>query len=153
AAAQAPNPAGDPYGTDPVGLSLDPSGSGWLAANPAGWRAGAGTPFLRSHLTDPERSPLLPVSTGPGSFTGPDPGCPRWYTPGGLARFPHTYAPALDGSTLWTSISTFPGGESALAGGQTVSTLSDGTVASEPMVVQANCDGTTAVTRFRTPPV
>lgn len=151
AAAQAPNAGGDPFGTDPVALSLDPSGRGWLAANPADWLVGGGTPFQRPDLTAPERSPLLPVTTGPGSSTGPDPSCPNWYTEGGLDRFPHTFSPTLPGSTLWTSISTLPGGRSALAGGQTVSTLSDGTVVPEPAVVQANCNGTATVTHFRVP--
>jgi hypothetical protein len=153
-AAEVPNTSGDPFGTDPVALSLDPSGHGWIAANPAGWRAGGGVPFLRPVLTAPERSPLLPVSTGLGSSTGPDPTCASWYSEEGLDRFPHTYDPVSGpspGSTLWTSISTFPGGESALAGGQSVSTLADGTVTAEPVLVQANCDGTTTTTRFRIP--
>src|SRR5215471_8191490 len=143
--------AEDPFSTDPVAVSLDPSGHGWLAANPAAWQVGEGTPFLRPDLTARERSPLLPVTTGPGSSTGADPNCPSWYTEAGLDRFPHTY-PTLPGSTLWTSISTFPGGTSALAGGQTVSTLSDGTATAEPVLVQAKCDGSTTVTRFRLPP-
>jgi hypothetical protein len=152
-AAVAADQAGDPFGTDPVAASLDPSGRGWLAANPAAWQVGNGIPFLRPDLTARERSPLLPVSTGPGSSTGPDSSCPSWYTEDGLDRFPHTYAPGtLPGSTLWTSISTFPGGVSALAGGQTVSTLSDGTTATEPVLVQASCNGTTTVTHFRVPP-
>jgi hypothetical protein len=150
AAAQA-SADGDPYGTDPVAISLDPSGRGWIAANPADWQVGVGVPLLRPDLTVPERSPLLPVSTGAGSSTGSDPDCPSWYSPDGLNRFPHTY-PSLPGSTLWTSISAFPGGESALAGGQTVSTLTDGTVVSEPVIVQASCDGTATTTRFRIQP-
>jgi hypothetical protein len=143
--------AGDPYGTDPVAISLDPSGRGWIAANPADWQVDVGVPFLRPDLTVPERSPLLPVSTGAGSSTGSDPSCPSWYSPGGLNRFPHTY-PALPGSTLWTSISAFPGGTSAIAGGLTVSTLTDGSVVTEPVLVQANCNGTATTTRFRIPP-
>jgi hypothetical protein len=153
AAAQATTPSGvDPYGTDPVALSLDASGHGWLAANPAGWQVGVGVPFLRPDLDTPERSPLVPLSTGPGSATGPDPSCPSWSTQSALNLFPHTYPQTVPGSTLWTSISTFPGGKSALAGGQAVSTLSDGTVVTEPVLVQASCDGSTTVTRFRVPP-
>jgi len=154
AAAQAGDPSGDPFGTDPVALSLDASGRGWLAANPAAWQVGVGTPFLRPDLDAEERSPLVPVSTGPGAATGLDPSCPSWSTETGLDRFPHTFSldsGTLPGSTLWTSISTFPGGDPALAGGQTVSTLSDGTVAAEPVLVQAGCDGTTTTTRFRMP--
>jgi hypothetical protein len=153
AAAQPTNPAAnDPYGTDPVALSLDASGRAWLAANPAGWQAGADAPFVRPDLDAPERSPLVPLSTGPGSATGPDPNCPAWSTPSALDQFPHTYPTLTAGSTLWTSISAFPGGRSALAGGQAYSTLSDGSIVSEPLLVQANCDGTTSVTRFRIPP-
>jgi hypothetical protein len=144
--------ADDPYGTDPVALSLDPSGHGWLAANPAGWQVSVGVPFLRPDLNAEERSPLMPLSTGPGSSTGPDPNCPTWSSESALNQFPHTYPGLPPGSTLWTSISAFPGGQSAIAGGQTVSTLSDGTVVTEPVLVQANCDGTTTVTRFRLPP-
>ena len=152
-AAQSTIPAADdPYGTDPVALSLDASGRGWLAANPAGWQLGVGTPFGRPDINAPERSPLVPLSTGPGSATGPDPSCPAWSTGTKLDQFPHTYPGQTQGSTLWTSISTFPGGRSALAGGQTVSTLSDGSVVTEPLLVQANCDGTTSLTRFRIPP-
>jgi hypothetical protein len=144
----------DPFGTDPVAVSLDPSGNGWLAANPAAWQVGVGVPFLRPDLTTAERSPLVPISTGPGSSTGPNSSCPSWLTDVGLDRFPHTYGGSLGtlpGSTLWTSISSFPGGKSAFAGGQTVSTLSDGTVTAEPAIVQASCDGTATVTRFRIP--
>jgi hypothetical protein len=152
AAAQATNAADDPYGTDPVALSLDPSGRGWLAANPAGWQVGVGVPLLRPNLDAEERSPLVPLSTGPGSATGPDPSCPSWFTENSLDQFPHTYPGLPPGSTLWTSISAFPGGRSAVAGGQAVSALSDGTVVSEPVLVQANCDGSTTTTRFRIPP-
>ena len=151
-AAQAAGSSGDPYGTDPVALSLDPSGRGWLAANPAGWQVSNGVPFLRPYLDAPERSPLVPLATGPGSATGPNSSCPAWSTESALNQFPHTYPGLPPGSMLWTSISAFPGGESALAGGQTTSTLSDGSMVSEPVLVQANCEGTTTVTRFRVPP-
>jgi hypothetical protein len=152
-AAQPSDASNDPFGTDPVALSVDPSGRGWLAANPAAWQVGGGVPQLRPDLGAQERSPLVPVSTGPGSSTGPDPSCPSWNTNDGLDRFPHTYAATgpVPGSMLWSSISSFPGGDSALAGGQTISTLSDGTVAAEPAIVQASCNGATTTTRFRIP--
>jgi hypothetical protein len=155
AAAQAASSSEDPYGTDPVALSLDPSGRGWLATNPAGWQVGVGVPFLRPDLGVAERSPLVPVSTGPGTSTGPDPGCPSWLTNNGSNQFPHTYdttaGTVTPGSMLWSSISSFPGGESALSGGQTFSTLSDGSVVPEPAIIQASCDGTATTTRFRIP--
>src|SRR5262249_21656580 len=72
AAARAADTSGDRYGTDPVAISLDASGHGWVAANPAGWQVGVGTPFLRPDLDARERSPLLPLTTGPGTSTGPD---------------------------------------------------------------------------------
>src|SRR5215468_3710920 len=154
-AAQTAQSAGDPYGTDPVALSLDPSGHGWLAANPADWQIGVGIPFMRPDLGSPERSPLVPVTTGPGTATGPDPNCPSWLTANGLDQFPHTFDATLGalttGSTLWSSISSFPGGNSALAGGQAISTLSDGSVVPEPVLVQASCDGAVTTTRFRIP--
>jgi hypothetical protein len=125
---------GDPFRTDLVAVDLDSAGQGWVAGNPTS-RQGA--------ESQPPPSPLEPVSsTGEASAcTGP----PAERFTGGSSGSP---------AFRWSSISVIPTTGEALAGGEMTPAAAlsgapneDG--APEPVITQANCQGTTTLTRFR----
>ena len=147
---------GDPYRTDLVGLDFDSSGSGWLAGNPAGFRATRFTgvspdqpPAGRPAPTSPEPSPLVPIysSGGPSGCTGP-----------AATRFTYTYSnanTAAGGAFLWSAISAVPLAGDAWASGR-MRPAKPGSgpheeAIAEPVIAHVGCDGSTTVTRFRIP--
>jgi hypothetical protein len=142
---------GDPYRTDLVAVDADAQGRGWVAGVPVGYRAGYGLTPGNPSSTDrrvatSEPSPLVRISPEgapmPCAGTPPD-------------RF--AYANTRDGNDayLWSSISAFPAGGDALAGGQmrpaTAGTSLNDDGSREPVLVHASCDGPPIVTRFRLP--
>jgi Big-like domain-containing protein len=147
---------GDPYRTDLVALDFGPDRQGWVAGNPAGTAPPAGVaptgvrPRPRSDPAYDATAPAPLLTTTPAG-TGSTCSAPP------ADRF--TYSAAADGSTdsfLWSSISVIPGTDDALAGGEiwappTGGPDPDEDGASEPVIVDARCDGTTTTTRFPIP--
>jgi len=149
--------AGDPYRTDLVAADLDATGQGWVAGNPAGLRleersegpsseggelvTAGWRPFAPPG--SPQPSPLQAVSTSgaAAACTGPP-----------ATRF--TYTPNYEqissaGAFLWSSIAVFPSAGEALAGGKAwEETAGHEEPAGQPVIAQANCEGTTTLTRF-----
>jgi hypothetical protein len=149
---------GDPYRTDLVAVGLDSEGQGWVAGNPAGVRLSVffngleeRRPIAAAAPVPP--SPLVPISTD-GTSTSCDGPPVRRFTYGS-PRYRNTVEPS--GAFLWSSIGVFPGSGEALAGGRLLprhgGSGSDPNEAptGEPVIVRAACDGTTTVTRFRSP--
>jgi len=98
----------------------------------------------------PPPSPLVPVSRTGASTTCAGPQERRFTdTP------PAFNAPEPPNSFLWSQVAVVPGTGEALAGGRLlpkkagVVTDLNAKPAGEPVIAQASCDGTTAVTRFR----
>jgi hypothetical protein len=146
-----PLPA-DPARTDVVALGAGPGGDGWLAGNPAGFRAAFlaadsdAPPAGRTLARTPEPAPLLAI--------GPD-GAPRADCAGPPpSRFTFSREVAPAGTFLWSSVATLPGTGDALAVGRSRAAAAAGATvpgSSEPVLVRAACDGTTTETRFRIP--
>ena len=149
--------AGDPYRTDLVATDFAPDGSGWLAGNPAGLQASASSPTIRYPSTRPgppagttlDPSPLITIdaSGGPSSCAGPP-----------ANRFGWTAGDSE--GILWSSISTFPDTDNAIAGGELWPSPASNPASAgplydkgdgEPVIVDAQCDGTTTTTRFTIP--
>jgi hypothetical protein len=142
----------DPYRTDLVAVDFDAAGQGWVAGNPAELRITSRHEFRpASPSLPPPPSPLVPVSTSGASTTCAGPAERRLtFTP------PAFKAVEPPNSFLWSSIAVVPGADEALAGGSllphkegTVQDPNARPVEGEPVIVQAACDGATAVTRFR----
>jgi hypothetical protein len=143
----------DPYRTDLVAVDFDSAGEGWVAGNPAGLRVSSpGTEARPASPNTPPPSPLVPVSTSGASTTCfPGPPSSRFtYTP------PAFNDPDPPNSFMWSSIAAIPNLDEALAGGRLVPKKASAVgsdpneaPAAEPAIVQAACDGTTSVTRFR----
>ena len=143
--------AGDPYRTDLVAVDFATASQGWVAGNPAGLRITSRHEFPPASPPLAPLSPLVPVSTSGASTTCAGP-------PQGRFTFtPRTFNAAQPpNSFLWSSIAVVPGADEALAGGSllphkegTVQDPNARPVEGEPVIVQAACDGATAVTRFR----
>jgi len=143
--------AGDPYRTDLVAVDFDTASQGWVAGNPTGLRITSRHEFPPASPPLAPLSPLVPVSTSGASTTCAGP-------PQGRFTFtPRTFNAAQPpNSFLWSSIAVVPGADEALAGGSllphkegTVQDPNARPVEGEPVIVQAACDGATAVTRFR----
>jgi hypothetical protein len=117
----------DPYQTDLAAVGFNSQGQGWLAGDPRGLRPGitpAGGP------TQPEPSPLVPVSTSgavqPCAATAPD---------------AFTYSAGGPSGYLWRTIGVLPNGD-AVAGGS----LHD--PSEEPLLAQVSCDKPPRLLRF-----
>lgn len=146
--------ADDPYRTDLVAAGLDATGQGWVAGSPAGLRLGDGPsseggelpgPATRpfSPPESPQPSPLLPVSTAGAAAACTGPPSTRFaYTPNGEKI-------SAAGAFLWSSIAVIPGAGEALAGGKSWEAPARHEEAvGQPVIAQANCEGTTTLTRF-----
>jgi hypothetical protein len=143
----------DPQRTDLVATAFDGTGRGWVAGVPTGFRFASGSPNQSGRspgtLTEPEPSPLLPVSplARARGCAGPARDRFTWSSAG-------TDAPTGHLAYLWTSLSVFPSSGDALAGG----TLRPAEAAPwrnesarEPLLVRVTCRGTVTETRFRIP--
>lgn len=142
---------GDPWRTDLVAVDLDARGRGWVAGNPVGYgpRSQGSRPGASSRATtDPQPAPLASFALGgSAACTAPDPGFEfEWSAsmrPNGRAAY------------LWSSLSVFPDGGTALAGGTLrppaagAARNDDGTP--EPALTTVGCDGSATTTRFRVP--
>jgi hypothetical protein len=149
--------AGDPYRTDLVAAGIDAAGQGWVAGNPAGLRLEerregpsseggelvqpVSRPFAPPE--SPQPSPLQPVSTSGAAAACTGPPATRFtYTP----SYEHISAA---GAFLWSSLAVFPNDGEALAGGKAwEAAAGHGEPVGQPVIAQANCEGTTTVTRF-----
>lgn len=145
----APQP-GDPSRTDLVAVTLDPSGTGWVAGNPAGFRRFADGSPSRPAAQGPEPAPLIPVTP-----LGRDAACPG-PAPAAFSFQRDAFAPASLGrsATLWSALAAFPGGASVLAGGQfrraqNVTRVVNQNDAPEALLAVVGCDGSVARTAFR----
>jgi hypothetical protein len=149
--------AGDPYRTDLVAADIDAAGQGWVAGNPAGLRLKersegpssegdelvqpAARPFVAPG--SPQPSPLVPVSSAGAAAACAGPPATRF-----------TYTPNYEqissaGALLWSSIAAIPSNGEALAGGKAwAQAAGHEEPAGEPVIAQANCEGTTILTRF-----
>jgi hypothetical protein len=147
----------DPYRTDLVAAGIDAAGQGWVAGNPAGLRLEehregpsseggelvqpVSRPFAPPE--SPQPSPLLPVSTSGAAAACTGPPTTRFtYTPN------YEHIPAA-GAFLWSSMAVFPSIGEALAGGKAwEEAAAHEEPAGQPVIAQANCEGTTTLTRF-----
>jgi hypothetical protein len=165
---------GDPFRTDLVAVDLDPAGQGWVAGNPAGLRLteregkeprqdDPTAPTREFSSQAPQPAALVPVSTSGAAPACPGPPATRFtYTPFTEATA-KPEATSSGGSFLWSSISVIPTDGEALAGGHmrrskaeelqgpAATDPNDDASVGEPVIAQANCEGTTTLTRFRVP--
>ncbi len=112
----------DPFRTDLVAVGFNPAGDGWVAGNPRySVQPGAGQP--------PEPASLAPITTG-----------------GTETCSPTEFSDSSSGYYLWSSIGVFPAGD-ALAGGKVL--WDPATSTTEPVLVDASCNGAPVITRFR----
>jgi hypothetical protein len=152
----------DPYRTDLVAVGFDATGQGWVAGNPAGLRsykqmgcAPICTAPNRGFEAPeaPQPAPLIPISATGGRATCTTPS-EAPFPPEELSYTPSLAQTGPAGAFLWSSIAVVPGSGEGLAGGSVRPQAGGGsgtneTVAGEPVIVSAGCDGHTTTTRFR----
>jgi hypothetical protein len=162
--------------TDYEAADVDASGQGWLAGNPTGDATNSQDPTdisqftnsINGILTNPTAGvvqmlefPSPPASWGsataepapltPFSTAGADSKC----VGPPASRFTYTTTQGTpanpEGAFLWSSISVDPTTGDAVAGGQTRPVSSGPFASGEPVIVQANCDGSSVETTFGAP--
>ena len=155
-------PTGDPYGRDLLGADFTADGQGWLAGDPVGLVLNAigaetaGAPARPRPSSEPTPGTQEPAPLTTTTATGAPsscPGPPAW-------RFAYSDANSDPSDAyLWSSLSAVPTDSDAFAGGEVFPSANDraqpGAVAgpeqnglNEPVIVQAQCDGTVTTTRF-----